>query len=88
MAETLNQTPLKWIHSTYSLMPVLSSHLCIFYFLLKANSHFLFQIGLLNGKELRELRSTILKGKIYNVNIHLPLEYLGKDIKHMQIKAH
>lgn len=88
MVEMSNQSSLKRIRSTYSLMPLLSSHLCISYFLLKANSHLFFQIGLLNGKELKELRAIILKGKIHNVNIHLPLEYLGKDIKHMQIKAY
>lgn len=88
MIEMSNQTSLKWIHSTYALMPILSSCLCISHFCLEANSHCFFQIGLLNGKELRELRATIVKGKIYNVNIHLPLEYLGKDIKHMQIEVY
>lgn len=53
------------------------SPLCVFSFPLKPNSHFFFQTGLLNGKELR---ATILKGKIYNINTHWPLEYLGRDI--------
>lgn len=88
MIEMSNQTSLKWIHSTYTLMPVLSSCLCISHFCLEINLHCFFQIGLFNGKELRKLRATIVKGKIYNVNINLPLEYLGKDIKHMQIKVY
>ena len=75
--------PFHLLFNAYSLLTSL-----YFLFPPKVNSHFFFQIGLLNGKELRELRATILKGNIYNVNIHLPLEYLGKDIKHMQIKAY
>lgn len=74
--------PFHLLFNAYSLLMPL-----YFLFPPKANSHFFFQIGLLNAKELRGLRATILKGKIYNVNIHLPLEYLG-DIKHMQIKAY
>lgn len=88
MIEMSNQASLKWIHSIYALMPILSSCLCISHFCLEENLDCFFQIGLLNGKELRKLRATLIKGKIHNVNIHLPLEYLGKDIKHMQIKVY
>lgn len=62
MAEMSNQTFLTWIPSIYSLMRALPS-----VFSLSPSNHFFFQTGLLNGKELR---ATILKGKIYNINTH------------------